>query len=159
MFEKQYEETLSQLFNDFCKNKQVQKMAQLLDTESCEPKIDFKYKKQFPFEERVKIFQELSAKYPRKIPVIMEFAYDDTIKPIKLLLDYNEIALTLLSKIRKVQKKVDYSKSVYILLEDSEPLILSKIMGDIYTDYLFRSNNYECDKILYLMVYTENTFG
>ena len=160
MFDQHFEDTFSQLFNDFCKNNQVQKMVQLLDSESSsESEIDFKYKKLFSFKERVKIFQDIHTKYPYKIPIIIEFANDDTMKPLKLVVDYDEIALTLLSRIRKVQKKVDFHKSVFILQDNNQPVILSKLVGDIYKEYLCSNYNYECDKILYLMVYTENTFG
>jgi hypothetical protein len=121
-----------------------------------EPKPLFKFKKLHTVKDRQLIFEELHAKHPGKIPIIVEAQNK---KVLKFLMDHDEIVMSLLCKIRQ-QYKFCANKSIYLMTEQDTLVMGSQTIGQLYRDYLSnRQFTDDFDNILYLMVYNENTFG
>jgi hypothetical protein len=117
----------------------------------------FHFKSKHDLEDRVLIYENLAKKYPNKIPVVVEFAFDDIKESRKLLLDYDEYVIRMIATIKK-----GWSQSVYILTDTNKCLMSSQSVGEAYKQYLCDKSAGEEDvedKIMYLVVYTENTFG
>lgn len=151
-FIKTVENLPSDIFNAICKNKKVQKALSVF-----EPQLYFEFMKIHTFKERVDIFEELHRKYPHKIPIIVEIQ-NDSQKILKFLMDFDEKVSTLLCKIRD-NCKASHSNSIYLMSANKSLLISNQSMGEVYKEYLCQREKEACDKILYLMVFNENTFG
>jgi hypothetical protein len=121
-----------------------------------EPKPCFKFKKLHTIKDRQLIFEELRAKHPGKIPIIVEAQNK---KVLKFLMDYDEVVMSLLCKIRE-QYKFCTNKSIFLMTDQNTLVMGSQTIGQLYQDYLSnRQYTDDFDNILYLMVYNENTFG
>ena len=144
----------SSLIDKLAKNKCIQKISDTLLPTQRSPIFQFQIENSL--EDRIKLSQDLTAKYPDKIPILVEFQ-DLTIKPLKFLVQFDEIVLRLISKIR-VNQNISFTKSIFLMTETHQLLAGSAVIGHIYEEYLHQKH-LSRDKILYLMVYNENTFG
>lgn len=156
---------ISKLFDQLANNKQLQDtilpVFDKLEDFICKQTASyythkFHFKTKHDLEDRVLIYQNLVKKYPNKIPVVVEFAFDDNKDTRKMLLDYDEYVIRMIATIKK-----GWSQSVYILTDTNKCLISSQSVGESYKQYLSdkSAGEYAEDKIMYLVVYTENTFG
>lgn len=147
------ENFIPDLLNTICKNESVQNVAgHFFDIAP-----EFYFKQLHSFHDRQLIFEEIHNKHPGKIPIIVEKARTRTKKPLKFLMDYDEVMTTLLCKIRE-QFKFCSNKSIFLMTDTNSVVMGSQTIGDVYSEYLIQRKK-DCDNILYLMVYTENTFG
>jgi len=124
-------------------------------------KIKFQFKSDNTLEDRYHIYKSLMLKNPTKIPIVVEFADDPSMKPLKLLLDFDENIIRLIGLIRK-SKRIPYNKSMFIITDMNQSLISSQCIGELYKSYLHQKLYDEVekdDKIMYIIVYYENTFG
>jgi hypothetical protein len=142
----------SEIINAICRNRKVQKALSVF-----EPQLYFEFMKIHTFKERVEIFEELYKKYPHKIPIIVEFQNEPQ-KILKFLMDFDEKVSTLLCKIR-ANHKTNHSDSMYLMSANNALLISNQSMGEVYKEYLCQREKDACDKIMYIMVFNENTFG
>lgn len=170
-----YEHQLvSNLLNDVCKNKKFQETVEYLESNisrvaenassyilsaTCSD-FEFKFKKQHSFEDRVRIYKQLVQENPLKIPIIVEFEDKNIKKSLKFLFDYDEIVMRLVAKIRAIERQ-STSSSIFILTDNNRSLMTTQTIGELYKEYLCEKErrDKECDKILYLKVFSENTFG
>lgn len=167
-------ELISNLLNEVCKNKKLQETAEYLETNisrvaknassyilsaTCSD-FDFRFKKMHSFEDRVRIYEQLVKENPLKIPIIVEFDDKNVKKSLKFLYDYDEIVMRLVAKIRAVERQ-STSSSIFILTDNNRSLMTTQSIGELYKEYLCEKERMdkECDKILYLKVFSENTFG
>ena len=122
---------------------------------------NFNFKRLNSYQERVEIFNAIVSNNPDKIPIIIE-SYDDdkSRKPIKLLLSYDEMIIRLIAKIRS-SRQLPFKNSMFILTDNNRSITGSQTVGEVYKDYLYEKskNDKECDRILYLMIFEETTFG
>lgn len=116
----------------------------------------FHFKTKHDLEDRVLIYQNLTKKYHNKIPVVVEFAFDGNRESRKMVLDDDEYVIRLIATIKK-----GCSQSMYILTDTNKCLMSSQTVGEAYKQYLCdKSAGEEAeDKIMYLAVYIENSFG
>jgi hypothetical protein len=150
-FIKSVENFIPNLFDTICTNESVQNVVlKLFDMDP-----EFYFKRIHSFTDRQLIFEEIHAKHPGKIPIIVET--QNTKKPLKFLMDSDEVISTLLCKIRQ-QCKFCTNKSIFLMTDTNTVVMGSQTIGDVYRDYLIQRTK-DCDNILYLMVYNENTFG
>jgi hypothetical protein len=158
------ENMASKLFGQITSNKKLQDVIlpvfDKLDDFICKQKASyythtFHFKTKHDLEDRVLIYENLAKKYPNKIPVVVEFAFDDNKDSRKMLLDHDEYVIRLIATIKK-----GCSQSIYILTDTNKCLMSSQTVGETYKQYLCdKSAKEEADKIMYLAVYIENTFG
>ena len=122
--------------------------------------FDYKFKQKHSFEDRVKIYNDIIKQNPNKIPIVVEFDDKAMKKSLKFLYDYDEIVMRLVAKIRATDRQ-STSSSIFILTDNNISLMSTQSIGELYKEYLCEKErmNRECDKILYLMVFSENTFG
>lgn len=121
----------------------------------------FKFKSQNSLEDRCEIYKSIMRKNPTKIPIVVEFAEEPLMKPVKLLLDFDENVIRLIGLIRK-SNRIPYNKSMFIITDTNQSLISSQSIGELYKDYLYQKEGCmteKGDKIMYLQVFYENTFG
>ena len=126
-------------------------------------KMRFKFKSQHTLDERCKMYKSLKSQNPTKIPIVVEFADEPMMKPLKLLLDFDENVIRLIALIRK-SNKISYSKSMFIITDVNQSLISSQCIGELYKDYLYQKSIIDDemekgDEIMYIIVFYENTFG
>ena len=148
------ENFIPNLFRECCRNEKIMKTF----SDIFDQPLKFDFKQKHTLEERESIYNELFAKCPRKIPVIVEFGNKNK-KTLKFLMDYDERISTLLCKIR-TNYKISNTDSIFLMSENNALLMSSQRIGDAYKENLFQHGHKEdFDKIYYLMVYHENTFG
>ena len=165
---------ISNLFNEVAKNKKLQETAEYLETNisrmtknassfimsaTCSD-FEFKFKKQHSFKDRVRMYEQLVKENPLKIPIIVEFEDKNIKNSLKFLFDYDEIVMRLVAKIRAIERQ-STSSSIFILTDNNTSLMTTQTIGELYKEYLCEKQrrDKECDKILYLKVFLENTFG
>jgi hypothetical protein len=158
------ENITSKLFGQITSNKKLQDVIlpvfDKLDDFICKQTAfyyshTFHFKTKHDLEDRVLIYENLAKKYPNKIPVVVEFAFGDIKDSRKMLLDHDEYIVRLIATIKR-----GWSQSIYILTDTNKCLMSSESVGETYKQYLCdKSATNEADKIMYLAVYTENTFG
>lgn len=170
-----YEHQLfSNLLNEVCKNKKLQDTAEFLESNisriaknassyilsTLDDDVNFEFKKKHTFQDRVKMYEDLVKLNPLKIPIVVEFDDKNINKSLKFLFDYDEIVMRLLAKIRGLERQ-STSSSLFILTDTNRSLMATQTIGEFYKEYLCEKERMgkECDKILYLKVFTENTFG
>ena len=148
------ENFLANFLSECCKNETVQKtFSDIFDRQ-----LKFEFKQKHTLKERESIYNDLFVKYPCKIPIIVEFGNNNK-QILKFLMDYDEMISTLLCKIR-VSSKMRNTDSLFLMTENNALLMSSQRIGDLYNENLFQHGHKEdSDKIYYLMVYNENTFG
>ena len=163
----------SHLLNEICKNKKLQDTVEYLESNisrlatnassyisSASYEFDFKFKKIHSFQDRVRIYEDLVKENPLKVPIVVEFDNPNVKKSLKFLFDYDEIVMRLIAKIRAIERQ-STSSSIFILTDTNRSLMTTQTIGELYKDYLCEKERMdkECDKILYLKVFEENTFG
>lgn len=162
----------SHLLNEICKNKKLQDTVEYLESNisrvasnassllSSSYEFDFKFKKIHSFQDRVRIYEDLVKENPLKVPIVVEFDNPNVKKSLKFLFDYDEIVMRLVAKIRGIERQ-STSSSIFILTDTNRSLMTTQSIGELYKDYLCEKERMdkECDKILYLKVFEENTFG
>ena len=77
-----------------------------------------------------------------------------------MLIDYDEYVMRLLATIKR---NADSSDSLFVLTDTNKCLMATQTVGEVYKQYLHdkiqgRTDDLR-DKIMYLAVYKENTFG
>ena len=166
-------QVVSNLLNEVSKNKKLQETAEYLESNisrvaknassyifSGGSDFEFKFKKIHSFQDRVRIYEQLVKENPLKVPIVVEFDDPNIKKSLKFLFDYDEIVMRLVAKIRAVERQ-STSSSVFILTDNNRSLMTTQTIGELYKDYLCEKERMdkECDKILYLKAFSENTFG
>ena len=118
-----------------------------------------KFKTEFSLPERIELYTRLVKKHPSKIPIIIEFDCSFNIEQKKYLFDPTATGHEFNSKIRK-EIKIPPSKAIFIFTDDNKINISTQNIHDVYSDYLFNNRKvHGGDKILYLKVIAENTYG
>ena len=155
------EKEMGKLFGEWTKSKKLQAVI-LPIVDKVNQKCfshPFQFKLTHSEDERAIIYDELRQKNPRKLPVVVEFADDSNKKPKKLLVDYDEYVLRLIATIKK---EVTHKEAIFVLTDTNRSLMGSDTLGESYRTYLAEkigNGNEVKDKIMYLVVYKENTFG
>jgi disulfide oxidoreductase YuzD len=164
----------SKMFADMTSNKKVQNVILPFFDRLDAAITGTLYNHRFAFheknteEDRSEIYQMLARKYPNKIPIVVE--YVDTChqrqqhhhqqESRKMLIDYDEYVMRLLATIKR---NADSSDSLFVLTDTNKCLMATQTVGEVYKQYLYdkiqgRTDDLR-DKIMYLAVYKENTFG
>jgi hypothetical protein len=154
-------ELATTIFNDITRNPKVQDFVLPLCAKIDEILLNqtyyshhFYFKTQHSLEDRGLIYANLIKKFPAKIPIVVEFASDNTKESRKMLLDHDEYVVRLIATIKR-----EWSQSIYILTDTNKCLMSSETVGELYKQYLCEKKHDGKDKIMYLVVYCENTFG
>lgn len=117
------------------------------------------YKKQFSAGKRKYDSESIIAKYPDRIPIIIQCDNKELaslIKKRKFLVP-NDIQASYLLSIIRNRIKISSSKAMFMFHENR--LIQStQMLGQLYDSYIKNSNKLE-DKFLYITLQYENTFG
>jgi hypothetical protein len=79
----------------------------------------------------------------------------------KMLIDYDEYVMRLIATIKR---NYNSSDSVFILTDTNKCLMTTQTVGEVYKQYLYEKTKLHGtsdvqDRIMYLAVYKENTFG
>tara|TARA_B100000686_G_C16486658_1_gene809977 strand:+ start:187 stop:534 length:348 start_codon:yes stop_codon:yes gene_type:complete len=113
-----------------------------------------KFKKKYSFEDRINESTRIIKKYPYRIPVICEPAYNCTfnLDKIKYLVPSEITLAQFLYTIRK-RMKLDESKAIFIFINNQIMVPPSELFSEIYHKYK------EKDNFLYMSFSGENTFG
>jgi GABA(A) receptor-associated protein len=110
---------------------------------------------------RISESERILAKFPDRIPVIVESADKELTKLLKKnkFLSPTHVSVSyLLLTIRK-QMKLDSSVAVFLFC-DNKLLCSTELMSVVYNNYLTRNNiGKNHDKFLYITICKENTFG
>lgn len=119
--------------------------------------LNFNYIKNTPFEKRKGDYLKVTAKYPSKLPILMETPNNQIdLKKTKFLMDYDQSLNDLIISFRKTQQLLP-AEAIFLYAYDKKnlPIILSgsDTMGIIYEKYKYN------DGFLYIHVQKENTFG
>lgn len=118
-----------------------------------------KFKTEFSLPERIELYTRLVKKHPSKIPIIIEFDCSFNVDQKKYLFDPTASGHEFNAKIRK-EIKIPSNKAIFIFTDDNKINISTQNIHDVYSDYLFNNRKVNGgDKILYLKVITENTYG
>lgn len=118
---------------------------------------EIKYIESLSFDDRKKKFNSLMAKFPDKIPVILEKSKTDKYLPkmekTKLLLSY-EMTISNILQLLKKNINITQNTAVYIMVSNKNIMLSgSQNISSIYNQH---KNN---DGFLYLEYCTENVFG
>ena len=155
------EKEIGKLFGEITKSKKLQNIVLPIVDKISQKCFShpFEFKLSHSEDERAIIYDELRQKNPRKLPIVVEFADDSKKKPKKLLVDYDEYVLRLIATIKK---EVTHKEAIFVLTDTNRSLMGSDTLGESYRTYPAdkMGNSKELkDKIMYLVVYKENTFG
>ena len=117
--------------------------------------------KSLSLNEKVSESTRILAKFPDKIPVIIETEDEDIKKNLrknKFLVPYDVSASYLLVVVRR-QIKISSSTALFMFCNNLL-LTSNEMMGKVYEDYKIKNNiGPNSDKFLYIKISKENTFG
>ena len=118
------------------------------------------YKEQFTLDQRIIESNRVLAKYPDKIPIIIECRNKELSNIIqkKKFLVPSEITFAYLLQIIRGKTKIGSDKALFIFINNR--LISSQnLVEEVYCDYIKNKLTESGDKFLYLDLAYENTFG
>lgn len=115
------------------------------------------YKNKFTLEERKSIAEKVIARYPCKVPVIIEYAnsFPDEYKQLskqRYLVPKDHTVGMFMFIVRK-QVLLSPNKALYFLVDNKSLIKITDIMSSVYDTY---KND---DKCLYIQIAIESTFG
>ena len=118
------------------------------------------YKEQFTIDHRISESTRILAKYPDKIPVIIECQDKELNGRInkKKFLVPNDISISYLLQIIRGRIKLESSKAIFMYV-DNKLLTPHIMMREIYNNYITNKRQEKEDKFLYIELAYENTFG
>lgn len=115
------------------------------------------YKEQFSLEHRISESNRILAKYPDKIPVIIECQNKELNERIhkKKFLAPRDISISYLLQIIRGRIKLESGKAIFMYV-DNKLLTPNIMINEIYEKYMEDKRE---DKFLYVELAYENTFG
>lgn len=117
------------------------------------------YKTEVSLAKRISESNNILAKYPDRVPIIVECCKSLKLTKRKYLVPRDITASYLLYTIRQRMEKLDHSKAIFIFC-DGKLLSGSTNISQIYEEYTSKNKlNNNTDNFLYLDISLENTFG
>jgi GABA(A) receptor-associated protein len=117
-------------------------------------KIEFKYKKNRPFEQRLKESTLIRQKYPERIPIIVEKASSSNAPDIDKTKFLTPTDLTISQFVYVIRKRIKLreQEAIFLFINESIPCT-SDYLGKVYDE------NKDEDGFLYINYSSENVFG
>jgi len=117
------------------------------------------YKTEVSLDKRISESTRILAKYPDRVPIIVECGKTLKLSKKKYLVPRDITASYLLHIIRGKMEKLEPSKAIFLFC-DGKLLSGSTNISQVYEDHIYKNKlNAGSDNFLYLDVALENTFG
>ena len=120
------------------------------------------FKEQHTLDERINESCRIKARYPDRVPVIIECSGElDSLITKKKYLVPRDISISSLSCVlRNRSSKIDSRKAIILFIDNKMPKAIN-LVGEIYDEYIQNHMNKKerCDEFLYVYVTYESTFG
>ena len=119
------------------------------------------FKKDFTLAQRISESTRILAKYPDRIPIIIEYNDAELLKIIKKrkFLVPHDVSVSYLNHIIRNKIKIDSSKAIFMFYENIL-LNSTSMIGELYEKYKKNNKEYiKGDKFFYITLSYENTFG
>ena len=119
------------------------------------------FKKDFTLAQRISESTRILAKYPDRIPIIIEYNDAELLKIIKKrkFLVPHDVSVSYLIHIIRNKIKIDSSKAIFMFYENIL-LNSTSMIGELYEKYKKNNKEYiKGDKFFYITLSYENTFG
>lgn len=127
----------------------------LTGTKKPVPNVEYEFKMLYPFEKRKAEAERIIAKYPDKIPIILEKGRGINIPDVtnhKYLISKDITVGQYIFLIRK-NIKLDHTQTLYVCVNNKALPNISETLGSLYKKYA------EKDMYLYMSYNTELTYG
>lgn len=116
-------------------------------------------RKKIDLDKRISESNRILAKFPDKIPVIVESSDKDLIKQMKKNKFLSPYDISVSQFMYSIRRQLNLNASEALFLFCNNTLINgTDIMGKIYEEYIY-GNSGNNDRFLYVQISKENTFG